>query len=197
MAEKTKEDTQNDESGKEVKKKRKIFGKIGFVKRFWSFQGLVVFFLGTIAFQGGVFLRYQYASGASKTVPNAEVGLGEFHFEADESEQDRISRAEFGLYIALLEQVDQDARHRLATHEFRVQQDIEELLRQAHSGDFDDPNLGELKRQLQEQINETLGMRAIADVIITDLSLELNDTEIAAPIAETADMVPWVEKPSS
>ncbi len=46
------------------------------------------------------------------------------------------------------------------------------MLRKAHDGDFDDPSLRELKRQMQEQINQTLGMRAIAAVIMADLKLQ-------------------------
>ena len=54
---------------------------------------------------------------------------------------------------------------------------------------------GSLDRQLQEQINETLGMRAIADVIITDLNLQRNP-DAHTPITKTADSPPWVEEPS-
>jgi hypothetical protein len=76
------------------------------------------------------------------------------------------------LHIGLLKVDDRVARAKLAANKFRVQQDIEELLRQAGGEDFVDPLLTELKRQLQEQINATIGMRAIAQVIITDLSID-------------------------
>ena len=66
---------------------------------------------------------------------------------------------------------------------YAVQQDIEELLRQAHGADFADPVLGELKRQLQEQINRTLEMRAISQVIITDLELHQSDSTPAREVA--------------
>jgi len=196
MAERKKEDRLNSEPENETTKP-KVSTKGSCFRRFWSFHGLVILFLGIITLQGAVLIYYYGSNGSLKTPLNAEISLGKFCFKADEGEQGHISNAEFGLHIALLQQVAPHARHQLAIHQFRVQQDIEELLRQAHSGDFDDPTLGELKRQLQEQINETLGMRAIADVIITDLRLGINKTEIAAPSIETAEMVPWVEKPSS
>ncbi len=82
-----------------------------------------------------------------------------------------ISKADFSLHLALLEPVDPKAGQRLAARKYHIQQDVEELLRKAHSGDFEDPNLTDLKRQLQEQINQAIGLRAISEVIITDLRL--------------------------
>jgi len=79
------------------------------------------------------------------------------------------------------------ARTRLAARKFKVQQDVEQLLRQAHPDDFADPVLAGLKRQLQEQINESLGLRAISEVIITSLeygSQPPATTPVAAPSHE-------------
>ena len=143
-------------------------------------------------------IGFAYSRLAGKSAPptsSPEVTLGDFRFEAGESEAGRITHAEFSLHIALLDHVDQPARKRLEARRFRVQQDVEELLRRAHSGDFDDPKLGELKRQLQEQINESLGIRAIADVIITDLKLEHGNRDLGLA-TDAAESVPWVEKPS-
>jgi len=78
---------------------------------------------------------------------------------------------------------------------FRVQQNVEELLRRAHGGDFDDPGLGELKRQLQERINERSG-RAIAEVIVTDLKLQHNGQD-AGLVTGTAESVPWWRSPQA
>ncbi len=103
---------------------------------------------------------------------NGEIGLGAFHFEGDRSEGGSVGKADFSLHISLLEPVDLAARQRLAARKYHVQQDVEELLRKAHSGDFEDPGLTDLKRQLHEQINQTLGVRTVAEVIITDLKLQ-------------------------
>ncbi|HYW81292.1 MAG TPA: flagellar basal body-associated FliL family protein [Thermoguttaceae bacterium] len=172
-------------------------GKLGFLRRFFSYRNLSIFLLATVIFQGTLFAYYQFGSAASEIGGTAEVSLGTFHFDSDEAEGGRVSYAEFGLHIALLDEVDSQARHQLEVHQFRLQQDIEELLREAQSGDFDDPSLCELKRQLQERINATLKMRAIADVIITDLTVQWNDQAVSTPTTETAELVPWVEKPSS
>jgi len=96
------------------------------------------------------------------------------------------------LYITLLDGFQQRGRQQLAANRNRVQQDIEQLLRQAHPGDFEDPCLTELKRRIQAQINKSLGVRAVADVIITGLELELN-REAARPEAQAAQAPAWLD----
>lgn len=130
--------------------------------------------------------------GSDKTVDKTEHDLGTYDFSADPSEKGNISSAEFNLHISVLEGLEKETRRRLDAKKFRVQQDIEELLRRAHGGDFDDPNLGELKRRLQARINETLGMKAIADVIITDLKLARNP-QAAEPTDKISQTPPWAE----
>jgi len=126
---------------------------------------------------------------SGQTPENLEVDLGSFQFAARPSELGTIAGAEFSLHIALLDAVDKEARQRLATHAYRVRQKVEELLRKAHGGDFEDPSLGGIKRQIQEQVNETLGMRVIADVMITNLRLQHRDAEVP-PLADTARTIP-------
>ncbi len=121
-----------------------------------------------------------------------EVSLGEFRFLAEPDEGGRVLRAEFRLHIALLGQVEAAARRELAAKRLRVQQAVEELMRRAHGGDFDDPLLAELKQQIQEQINETLGVRVIDDVIITELKLERRESP-AETSTEVAESLPWTE----
>ncbi len=111
--------------------------------------------------------------------PSAEIALGVFHFEADKSEGGGIGKADFSLHVALLEPVDPAARQRLAARKYHIQQDVEELLRKAHSGDFDDPGLTDLKRQLHEQINQAIGLRAVSEVIVTDLKLSRSQQSLA------------------
>jgi hypothetical protein len=124
-----------------------------------------------------------------------EVSLGRFRFEANSLDQGPVTEADFALHVSLLSPVDPLARKRLATFKHRVQQGVEQLLREAHGADFDDPTLGELKRRLQEEINRTIGLRAVADVIVTELRLVRN-AQRAETVAETAATVPWVEQPA-
>lgn len=169
--------------------------KIGYLKRFLTAKWIAIIVGVSILVHGIGFTYYQLQGSAVAAESGPEVDLGEFKFEADPSEGGRVTKADFTLAIALLEEVDRVARPQLKTHAFRVRQDVEELLRQAHSGDFENPTLEGLKRRLQEQINGTLGMRAISDVIITNLKLERANREIEA-IAETSkEDVPWVEQP--
>jgi hypothetical protein len=117
---------------------------------------------------GGVAMSRSGKSG--QTV--GEVTLGDFQFVAPLAPEHSIRRAEFRLHVSLLEQAERPGRHLLTAKRYRVQQRIEQLLRRAHGGDFQDPALTELRRQLQEAINETLGRCVVEEVIITDLCLE-------------------------
>ena len=140
-------------------------------------------------------LVFQSVANSAKTAARDEHNLGTYHFLADPSEKGLITAAEFNLHIAILDDIEKEARRRLDAKKFRVQQDIEELLRKAHGGDFDDPSLGELKRRLQARINETLGMMAIADVIVTDLKLD-KIMPTSKPSDETSQSLPWIENSS-
>ncbi len=165
--------------------------KTGAVKRILNSKVIIVLIAITVVING-VGWAFHSVGRNSNTIRNAEHDLGNYHFLSDLSEKGQIAAAEFHLHIAVLEDVKQEAYRRLGNRKFRVQQDIEELLRQAHSGDFTDPTLGELKRRVQARINETLEMRVIADVIITDLKLTNGKLE-ANPPAETTESMPWVE----
>ena len=192
------ERTRHTDSGEPGDEQSKTPGKPPAWKRLFTLRWFVVLLVVTIVVQGGFFTYYQLAAGTPTPTPvESEVSLGDFAFRAGQAEKARIVAAQFSLHIALLPQLGEAAHACLKTRKFRVQQDIEELLRQAHGADFDDPTLAELKRQLQEQVNETLGIRAIADVIITDLKLTFNDKKADSPATATAELVPWVEKPSS
>jgi flagellar basal body-associated protein FliL len=175
--------------------KAKTPAKAASWRRLLTRKWIAILIVASIAIHGIGFACSRLAGKSASATSSPEVSLGVFRFEAGEKEAGRISNAEFSLHIALLDHVDQAARQQLETRRFRVQQDVEELLRRAHSGDFDDPKLGELKRQLQEQINESLGIRAIADVIITDLELDHRDRDLGLA-TDTAESVPWVERPS-
>ena len=101
-----------------------------------------------------------------------EVGLGTFRFEAAADGSTVAATVEFDLHVSLLEKCDRLGRHLLRNHENRVQQGIEELLREATDEDFQDPTFADLKRQFQETINGTLGERVIAEVIMTQVTIE-------------------------
>ena len=134
---------------------------------------VAIFAASTLIIHFGLFLMSPKVRGGSVGVKaQNEIGLGDFTFLSPRGQPGQVTRAEFSLYLSLLSDVDSIARERLAQKKFKVEQEIEELLRQAHAGDFDDPVLAELKRQIQETVNQCLEMRAITEVIITDFSAE-------------------------
>lgn len=151
----------------------------------------------SLLLHGVGYLYYRAQSMPDPRLVTPEITLGEFRFEAaDNQPGPPIRSADFNLHISLLDEVDRAARARLTARRFKVQQDIEELLRQAHPADFQDPNLGELKRLLQEQINETIGLRAVNEVIITDLEVHRNTTAAhSAPKTATPADAPAAVKP--
>lgn len=126
-----------------------------------------------------------------------EITLGSFRFDDAENPDHSLRSAQFNLHVSLLREVEGTARGRLAARRFKVQQGVEELLRQAHAADFDDPNLSELKRLLQEQVNEAIGLRAVDEVIITDLEFERGPLESPLESSEKVARPPASEGPRS
>ena len=168
--------------------------KAGFFARFLTRKWLFILIGGSIILHAAG-LAYYRLRPRTEPASNAEVSLGNFHFEADKAEGGRIAKADFSLHIALLEPVDPLAKQRLASRKYHVQQEVEELLRKAHSGDFEDPGLQELKRQLLEQINQALNLRAVGEIIITDLNLNRPDGRAVA-LAHSKQSPPFDEPAS-
>jgi len=193
MAEETSQEVQDTEAETNTTQAATPAKRGRLLARVFNLKWLAVLLAATVVVQGAVLTGYRWLGRRSAVGPSSEVSLGEFRFEADPSESGRIASAEFTLHIALLEQVDLPARQRIQARNFRVQQDVEQLLRKAHSGDFDDPTLAGLKRQLQEQINETLGIRAIADVIVTDLQLDFASQHPGSNGGKTRS-APWTKQ---
>lgn len=110
--------------------------------------------------------------------PSPEVSLGSFDVQPAASSAGGLRGAGFHLAIRLAHPEDRQARAKLAAAQYRLRQGIEELLRQAQASDFDDPTLADLKRQLEQRINETLSGRTAAEVIITELSVRRGDAPV-------------------
>jgi flagellar basal body-associated protein FliL len=158
---------------------------------------LAFLLISTLVIHG---IGWAYYKAASASVPvelSPEIDVGNYKFMADKTSGGRLSSAEFSLYITALEGLDRIARTRLASHKFRVQEEIESLLRQAHSGDFDDPSLNDLKRQIRDKINQTLGNRVVSDVIIANMKISTSNNKEPAAAADAASSPPWLEKSSS
>jgi flagellar basal body-associated protein FliL len=166
-------------------------------RRVFTKQTITIFVAVSVLIQGVAFLYYGVTGrGEDDAAARGEVSLGKFKFEAPSSSREGVLLASFELHVALLPDLDAVGRRQLQRRQFKVQQDIEELLRQAAQGDFEDPSLMELKRQLQEKINETLDKRVVSEVIITDLSVGRAEQQMAT--SEKTDAAPkdiqWKEK---
>jgi hypothetical protein len=181
--------------------------RLAAIRRSLLAKWLPIVIVGSVVAHGLLWSLRGGGAGESAK-PVGEITLGKFHFTDHPGSLSAISGADFQLHISLLKDLDSQARARLNERKFKVQQDVEELLRQAHGGDFDDPELNELKRQLQEQINASLELRAISEIIITDLFVDRQAEEATVstsgpPTSPTspisAEMVPpagWEEKPA-
>jgi flagellar basal body-associated protein FliL len=150
---------------------------------------VLVILLGTILLQVGALVYHRATAQAEQPRPSPEMELGVFHFDTNRADEGQTTHADFAVCLALQDSNEQASRQRLATHKYRVQQEIEELLRKAHCGDFDDPSLRDLKRQCREQINQVLGLQGVCEVIITDLRIQRAPAS-KAPLSSTAEAEP-------
>ncbi len=156
---------------------------------------LAVFLVLAVLVPGAVYMLGRLGSPANTGEPaRGEVSIGEFRFLAGANHRSPIVVATFSLHLALLPETEALAREKLVSHKYRVRQGIEQLLRRARGADFEDPALGDLRRQFQEQINETLGIRAVADCIVTDLDLVRSGRDWGrAEAGELAGAPPWTD----
>ncbi len=136
----------------------------------------------------GLLIAFHAFVGTTTDRADGEVSLGEFAYVNSGDKIDSIVRAGFQIHIRLLDGVEKSARRRLSDRQFRVIQDVEELLRRAHGTDFADPALTELKRQLQETVNQSLELRAIDEVIVTGLVVEKRDSGPQPPDRNRAEV---------
>jgi hypothetical protein len=145
--------------------------------------------VGSLAMNVGLLLVRSGSHQTARPVHASEIPLGAFRYVAapgklGDAEEATISAAEFSLYVTLAEPAGESGAELIAARRFRVQQAVEQLLRQAHGGDFQDPSLGGLKRQLREHINAVLGARAVAEVVITDLKIDYRQPSPGHPAKE-------------
>lgn len=157
-----------------------------------SSRGLAVTLAISLIANGVALATLCSSSESSARQLTPEVSLGRFGFVSSQAEVHQVVKAEFSVHVALADNLEEEGRRRISQRQFRLQQDLEELLRGAHSGDFDDPLLRDLKQKIKERIDKTLGIRAAAYVIITGLKTERNDISTVQN-QEPGGLVPWVE----
>jgi hypothetical protein len=143
----------------------------------------VVFIAISLAIHCVIFVLVQKSVARSVTLPEYTVGTfsivagaaGDSHNSAT-----HCAAGKFELHVRFIDDLQSQARTRIATHQYRVRESIENLLRKAHGLELDDAAVARLKHQIQQRVDEAIDLRAVAEVIITDLTL---DPAIADPPA--------------
>lgn len=147
----------------DARPRRAMLRLIGLVAALMVVEGLVISLLAG-------------RSDSKHRAAGSELEIGAFHFSQSDVEPGGIRRARFRLHVQIFPDLLEGVRGTLAARRFHVREGVEEVLRQAAPDDFEDPLLVELKRRIQEHINEDLGQRAVARCIVTHLELERNGT---------------------
>jgi hypothetical protein len=109
--------------------KSKIALFCGKTMQYW----LAFLLITTLVIHGIGWAYYKAGNVVAPPEISPEIAVGNFKFTADKTSGSRVAGAEFTLHITALEGLDRIARTRLTTHKFRVQEEIESLLRQTHS----------------------------------------------------------------
>jgi flagellar basal body-associated protein FliL len=172
--------------------KSKLAFSFGKTAKYW----LAFLLVSTLVIHGVFFALYKTSKTAAPIEYTPEIGIGKYEFTADKTSGGRIANVEFSLFITALDGLEQIARNRLISHKFRVQEEIESLMREAHSGDFEDTTLNDLKRQIRERIDHALGNRVVSNVIVTNLKITTSNDKVSATDAKKVSSLPWMEKSS-
>lgn len=192
MADKETEQTQ-DEAAENTEKlglvKRSIASCKKFAKKCATPKVLFGLAMLSFAVQGCLYWYYATRPGPE----SREVDLGKFQYVAyspDGSLNDAllVEKADFELHVSLNKNSQKRATELMGLRKRKLRQGIEELIRQARDREFADPELVELKRRLMEQINHTLGIKAVDEVLITELRLSVRSLATAnEPETETVE----------
>jgi hypothetical protein len=139
------------------------------------------------------------AGGSSQGAAAAaeELEIGEFLFDRPGATDGSVRRARFRLHVRLLPDLRAEATSQFRGNPFHVREGVEEVLRRAAPSDFEDPLLADLKRRIQERLNQDLGQRAVARCIVTHLEIERNTEAAGAPQENVAKADPPLKSPES
>ena len=150
------EDAPEESGGKKPMRRRLVLA--GMIVGLMFGEALVIFLFG-----GG--------SSQGSSVTEGELEIGDFVFARPVTDAGGIEQARFRLHVRLLPDLAAEADDELTANRFHVREGVEEVLRQAAPADFEDPLLADLKRRIQERINEDLGQRVVAKCIVTHFEI--------------------------
>jgi flagellar basal body-associated protein FliL len=138
---------------------------------------LVVLVVGSLVIHGVVFVLLRKSVARATVQPECMVGT--FTLVGGDHNSAASAAGKFDLHVRFVDDLDASARQRMIAHEFRVRESIEGLLRNSQGTELDEPALTRLKHQIQERVDEAIDLRAVAEVIITDLAVP---TPVSAPV---------------
>ena len=145
---------------------------------------LVVFVAVSLVIHSVIFVLVRRSSARPAIPP--EYTVGAFNLVAALPGDSHGVPGKFELHVRFIDDLQSQANARIANHQFRVREAIENLLRKSHGIELDDQAIARLKHQIQEQIDQAIDLRAVAEVMITDLTIEPQPGEVPATAAQAA-----------
>src|SRR5579871_2495760 len=172
-------------------------------KQAWSKSVLVqrwlaVIIVGSVVAHLIVFALFH--KSAARSPIQGEYTVGTFAFIEGQPNNAPATTGKFDLHVRFIDDLDTQARQRIATHQYRVREGIEGLLRNSQGMELNDSALARLKHDIQEKIDEALDLRAVAEVLMTDWTISpATASSSAQPAATNAatGAIPTAIQPAS
>jgi flagellar basal body-associated protein FliL len=149
---------------------------------------IVAIVLGSIVVDCALFFLLRKSLQPPAPVP-VELEVGSFDFvaarEATTDIEPLSQPAKFDIHVRFIDDLERPGRELLTAHRHRVRESIENLLRKSQQVELSDPAMARLKHEIQQRIDDALDIRAVAEVIITNLRIDsANRTAAAATISD-------------
>jgi len=100
---------------------------------------------------------------------SAEVSLGDFNCTNSTAAPGVVIHVDFKLYAVTTSQQASQLEQQVKSHQARVRQIVNKIVRSSSLEDLNDPNLGTIKRLVREEINRLLQKSLISEVVISDI----------------------------
>jgi flagellar basal body-associated protein FliL len=137
--------------------------------------------VASLVVHGALFLLLK-KSGAPQPAP-VEQAVGSFNFVAVDAGKTSGAPAKFDLHIRFVDDLEKSGRQRLLAHQYRVREAVENLLRKTQGVELSDPAVARLKHEIQERIDGAIDLRAVAEVIITNLQIDSPTASLSPAVA--------------
>jgi len=99
----------------------------------------------------------------------AEVMLGEFDSSNGTASPGSIVHVSFKIAAVTPTNLSSVLEQRLKSHQARIRQIVNTIVRSASLEELNDPNLGTIKRLIREEINRLLRKSYVNEIVITDV----------------------------